>query len=63
MTVKELRDILKDFDDDMEVLTQKTELPGNAAFVRSIREDSFGFFGVSIPFVLLTDELKPQERR
>ena len=58
MTVKELRDALKEFDDDMEVLTKKTELLGNVAYVNSVREDSYGFFGTDVPCVLLTDEFE-----
>lgn len=56
MTVKELREALSKFPDDMEVMTKKTELLGNVAFVFSVRQDSYGFFGADIPCVLLTDE-------
>lgn len=59
MTVKELREALSKFPDDMEVLTKKTELLG----VNSIKEDSYGFFGTDVPCVLLTDEFEPQEVR
>ena len=61
MTVKELRDILKDFDDDVEVMTKKTEILGNIGYVNSVKIDSYGFFGADLPCVLLTDEFKPQE--
>ena len=61
MVVKDLRKALNDYPDDMEVLTKKTELFGNVAYVNSIREDSYGFFGVDVPCVLLTDEYEPQE--
>lgn len=56
MTVKELRESLSKFPDDMEVMTQKTEVFGNIAYVFSVRQDSYGFFGADIPCVLLTDE-------
>ena len=56
MNVKELREALSKFPDDMEVLTKKTELFGNVAYVFSVRQDSYGFFGHDIPCVLLTDE-------
>lgn len=56
MTVKEIRDALKEYPDDMEVLTKKTEFFGNVAFVNSVRKDSYGSFGVDVPCVLLTDE-------
>ena len=62
MTVKELREALSKFPDDMEVLTKKTELLGNVAYVNSIKEDSYGFFGTDVPCVLLTDEFESQER-
>ena len=61
MTVKELHEALSKFPDDMEVLTKKTELLGNVAYVNSIKEDSYGFFGTDVPCVLLTDEFEPQE--
>lgn len=60
MTVKDLREALNDYPDDMEVLTKKTEIFGNVAHVNSIKEDSYGFFGRSIPCVLLTDEFEPE---
>ena len=56
MTVKELREALSKFPDDMEVMTKKTEVFGNIAYVFSVRQDSYGFFGADIPCVLLTDE-------
>lgn len=61
MTVKDLRKALNDYPDDMEVLTKKTELFGNVADINSVRKDSYGFFGVDVPCVLLTDEHEPQE--
>ena len=61
MTVGELKKILSEYPDDMKVLTKKTELFGNVAYVNSVREDSYGFFGKDIPCVLLTDEYEPQE--
>ena len=56
MTVKELKDELKKFDDDVEVMTKKTEFFGNVASVNSVRKDSYGSFGEDVPCVLLTDE-------
>ena len=61
MTVKDLRKALNDYPDDMEVLTKKTEFFGNVAYVNSVREDSYGSFGIDVPCVLLTDEFEPQE--
>lgn len=56
MTVKELCDALKEFDDDMEVMTKKTKVFGNVGCIFNVRLDSYGFFGHDIPCVLLTDE-------
>lgn len=60
MTVAELREKLNGYPDDMEVLTKKSEILGNVAYVNSVREDSYGFFGFDVPCVLLTDEYEPQ---
>ena len=60
MTVKDLREELNDYPDDMDVLTKKTEFFGNVGHVNSIKEDSYGFFGRDIPCVLLTDEFEPE---
>lgn len=61
MTVKELRDALKDFDDDLEVMTKKTEILGNVGYVNSVRKDRCMFFGLGSPCVLLTDEYAESE--
>lgn len=61
MTVKELRNALNNYPDDMEVLTKKTEILGNVGEINSLRKDSYGFFGADVPCVLLTDEFDPQE--
>ena len=63
MTVKELRDILKDFDDDVDVMTKKTEIMGNIGYVNSVIKDNYGFFGSNVPCVLLTDEFDPLESK
>jgi hypothetical protein len=61
MTVKELREALSEFPDDMEVMTKKTEFFGNIGNIFSVRLDSYGFFGHDIPCVLLTDESNDEE--
>ena len=67
MTVKDLRKALDDYPDDMEVVTKKTKLYGNVACVNSVKEDSYaleweyGYFGIDVPCVLLTDEIDFQE--
>lgn len=58
MKVGELKEILNHYSDDIEVLTKKTELVGNVACVNSVRKSTYGFFGVDVPCVLLTDEFE-----
>ncbi len=60
MKVKELRDVLKGFDDDLEVITKKTEILGNVGYVNSVRKDRY-FIGGELPCVLLTDEYAESE--
>lgn len=60
MTVRELREILNNYPDDMEVMTKKTEFFGNVAYINSIKQDSYASFGVDIPCVLLTDEYEAE---
>ncbi len=58
MTVAELKEALNKYPGDMEVMTKKTEIFGNVAYVNSIRQDSYGSFGVDVPCVLLSDEFE-----
>lgn len=60
MTVKELKIALNFFDDDIEVITKKTEILGNVGFVNSVRKDRY-FIGAELPCVLLTDECAESE--
>lgn len=55
MKVKELKEILNNFPDELEIMTKKTELLGNIGYVNIVKLDTYGFFGVDIPCVLLTD--------
>ena len=57
MTVRQLKEELEKFDDDVDVLTKKTELVGNVAFVNSVRKAMFGF---EMECVILTDEYKEE---
>jgi hypothetical protein len=63
MTVGELKERLSQYDDDMEVLTKKTEIFGNVAYINSVRKDSYGCFGHDISCVLLTDEFEESEEK
>lgn len=60
MTVRELKETLNNYPDDMEVMTKKTEFFGNVAYINSIKQDSYVSFGVDIPCVLLTDEYEAE---
>ena len=61
MTVKELRDILKDFEDDVDVMTKKTEILGTVGEVNSVKQDTYGFLGMDLPCIVLTDEYAESE--
>lgn len=56
MTVGELKEALKQYDDNLEVFTKKTELLGNIGYIFSAKQDTYGFFGESLPCILLTDQ-------
>ena len=56
MTVKELRDTLSNYPDNMEVLTKQAMISGEVAYINSVMENSYRFYGMIIPCVLLTDE-------
>ena len=56
MRVKDLKDLLGRFPDNMEVMTKKTEILGNIGCVHSVSQDSYGFFGIDVPCVILSDE-------
>lgn len=57
MTVKELIKKLKTQKGDKEVLFQFKPMPlGNCDHVSKVRKSSYGFFGKTIPCVMLTNE-------
>jgi len=56
MTVKELCDYLKEFDDNTEVMTKKTEVFGTIGYVYSVRMASYKTLGTVMPCILLSDE-------
>lgn len=56
MTVKQLKEELEKYDDDVDVMTKKTEIMGNIGEINSVRKDSYGFLWLDVPCVLLTDE-------
>lgn len=61
MTVKELIEKLQEMPQDVDVMTKKTEIFGNVGHVFSVRKDSYSFFGVSCPCIILSDESNEEE--
>lgn len=55
MTVKELREKLAEFPDDLEVMTKKTEILGTVGYTFGVHLDAYALFGADIPCVLITD--------
>lgn len=58
MKLRELINWLEQYPDDMEVMTKKTEVLGNIGCVNSVKKDSYGFFGIDVPCILLSDEFE-----
>lgn len=56
MKIKELIEELSKYPDETEVLIKKTDWMTNASFIANVKQDSYGFFGLDIPCVLITDE-------
>lgn len=54
MKVKRLKEILNKFDDDVEIMIRNSNNPcGNIAELYQVEKSSYGFFGNSIPCVIL----------
>ena len=58
MKLRELISLLEQHPDNMEVMTKKTEGLGNIGCVNSVKIDSYGFFGIDVPCILLSDEFE-----
>ena len=56
MTVGELKAKLNKFDDNLEVMTKKTEILGNVGYVFGVSQDTYGLFGADIHCVIISDE-------
>lgn len=56
MTVGELKEALKQYDEDLEVFTKKTDFVGTIGCIHNVKKDTYGFFGESLPCILLTDQ-------
>ena len=61
MKVGDLKKILNNYDDELEVMTKKTELFGNVGYVNSVAPDTYAMFGLDIKCVLLSDEYERKE--
>ena len=62
MTVKELREKLAKFPNDLEVMTKKTDF-GTVGAVYGVHLDTYAFFGMDIPCVLLADYSNDDESK
>lgn len=56
MTVGELITELNKYDKNMEVLTKQAMISGEVAYINSVMENSYRFYGMIMPCILLTDE-------
>lgn len=61
MKVHELIAKLQQLPQDADVMTKKTDVVGNIGNVYSVQESTYGFFGASVPCVILTDEFLDEE--
>jgi len=55
MTVKELKEKLNEFNDDLEVMIKKTEILGNVGYILNVYEDTYAFFGHDVPCIIISD--------
>ena len=55
MTVKELKEILVQYPDELEIMTKKNDICGNIGEIHSVNKSSYGFFGKEIPCIILED--------
>lgn len=55
MTVKELKEILAQYPNELEVMTEKNDICGNIGEIHNVYEGSYGFFGKEIPCIILED--------
>lgn len=54
MRVKDLKETLKNIDDDTEVfIANSFNICGNISELCEVRKDNYGFFGSSVPCVIL----------
>ena len=61
MTVKELIERLSQYDGDLEVLTEKTDIFSNCGYVFSAKESTYGIFGTSCKCVIISDQGSDEE--
>lgn len=54
LNVKRLKELLNKFDDDVEIMIRNSNNPcGNIAELYQVEKSSYGFFGASIPCIIL----------
>ena len=56
MTVGDLKKLLSAFSDDLDVMTQKTEILGNVGHVNCLYLGDYQFFGRTVPCLYLSDK-------
>lgn len=62
MTVKRLKELLKDLPDDLEVhIRNSHNICGNIADLEQVEKSYYGFFGTPIPCIILNTEFTDKE--
>lgn len=57
ITVGDLKEVLKKYDDELEIFIRNSVNPcGNIAAMCEIKDDTYGFFGESIPCLIIGSE-------
>ncbi len=61
MRVKDLKEALSEFSDDTEVfIANSVNICGNISPLCEAREDVYGFFGTSVPCIILGSEVNTE---
>jgi hypothetical protein len=61
MTVGELKKLLEKYPDDYDIMIPKRVSLGNCLEVHTVYESTYGFFGLSLPCVMLDQEGDEEE--
>jgi hypothetical protein len=55
MTIKKLKEAIKDMPDDLDVFIRKNHITGNIEYAGVINMDTYGFFGKSVPCAIIEE--------